>query len=313
MPSLKILIADKLDPAGVSILSAASQVDNKPSISPQELLQTIQPYDALIVRGRTKVTADVFAAAPNLKVVGRAGVGVDNIDLAAAQSHGVTIVNTPTATTTAVAEHALALMLATIRFVPRADSTMKSGQWLKKELLGSELSGKVLGIIGMGHIGSGVAKRAASFGMRILGHDPFLSDSEIQQRAAEPVSLTDLYARADMISLHIPLTPDTRNIIDGQAFAYMQRGVVLICTARGGLIDETALVSALESGQVAAAALDVFNTEPPGLTALVSHPRVIATPHLGAQTHEAQVRAAVNVAEEILAALQGDDLRWKIV
>jgi len=313
MPSLKILIADKLDPAGVSILSAAAQVDNKPSISPQELLQAIQPYDALIVRGRTKVTADVFAAAPNLKVVGRAGVGVDNIDLAAAQSHGVTIVNTPTATTTAVAEHALALMLATIRFLPRADNTMKSGQWLKKELLGSELSGKVLGIIGMGHIGSGVAERAASFGMRILGHDPFLSDAEIQQRAAEPVSLMDLYARADMISLHIPLTPDTRNIIDGQAFAYMQRGVVLICTARGGLIDETALVSALESGQVAAAALDVFNTEPPGLTALVSHPRVIATPHLGAQTHEAQVRAAVNVAEEILAALQGDDLRWKIV
>jgi phosphoglycerate dehydrogenase-like enzyme len=139
------------------------------------------------------------------------------------------------------------------------------------------------------------------------------SDADIQQRAAEPVSLTDLYARADMISLHIPLTPDTRNLIDGQAFAYMKRGVVLICTARGGLIDETALVSALENGQVAAAALDVFNTEPPGLTALVSHPRVIATPHLGAQTHEAQVRAAVNVAEEILAALRGDELRWKIV
>jgi len=313
MPSLKILIADKLNPAGVSILSAVAQVDNKPSISPQELLQTIQSYNALVVRGRTKVTADVFAAAPNLKVVGRAGVGVDNIDLAAAQSHAVTIVNTPTATTTAVAEHALALMLAAIRFVPRADNSMKSGQWLKKELLGSELSGKVLGIIGMGHIGSGVAGRAASFGMRILGHDPFLSDTDIQQRGAEPAALTDLYTRADLISLHIPLTPDTRNIIDGQAFAYMQRGVVLICTARGGLIDETALVSALESGQVAAAALDVFNTEPPGLTALVSHPRVIATPHLGAQTHEAQVRAAVNVAEEILAALQGDDLRWKIV
>jgi len=313
MPSLKILIADKLNPAGVSILSAVAQVDNKPSISPQELLQTIQSYNALVVRGRTKVTADVFAAAPNLKVVGRAGVGVDNIDLAAAQSHAVTIVNTPTATTTAVAEHALALMLAAIRFVPRADNSMKSGQWLKKELLGSELSGKVLGIIGMGHIGSGVAGRAASFGMRILGHDPFLSDTDIQQRGAEPAALTDLYTRADMISLHIPLTPDTRNIIDGQAFAYMKRGVVLICTARGGLIDETALVSALESGQVTAAALDVFNTEPPGLTALVSHPRVIATPHLGAQTHEAQVRAAVNVAEEILAALQGDDLRWKIV
>ncbi|MBE9524419.1 MAG: hypothetical protein IMY76_04925 [Chloroflexi bacterium] len=313
MPSWKILIADKLNQEGVNILSASAQVDDQPGISPQELLGTIHQYDALIVRGRTKVTAQVFAAAPNLKIVGRAGVGVDNIDLAAAQSHGVTIVNAPTATTTAVAEHALALMLATIRYVPRADSTMKSGQWLKKELMGSELSGKTLGVIGMGNIGSGVAQRAAAFGMTVLGYDPFLSDADTQQRGAEPVALTDLYARADMVSLHIPLTPDTRNLIDGQAFAHMKRGVVIICTARGGLIDEIALVSALESGQVAAAALDVFNTEPPGLTALVAHPRVIATPHLGAQTGEAQVRAAVNIADEVLAALNGNDLRWKIV
>jgi len=313
MPSWKILIADKLNQDGVNILSAAAQTENQPGISHQELLETIHNYDALIVRGRTKVSADIFSAARNLKVVGRAGVGVDNIDLAAAQSHGVIIVNSPTATSIAVAEHALALMLATIRFVPRADSTMKSGQWLKKELMGSELSGKILGVIGMGNIGSGVAQRAAAFGMTVLGYDPFLSDADIRQRGAEPVMLPDLYIRSDMISLHVPLTPDTRNLIDGQAFAHMKRGVVLICTARGGLIDETALVSSLESGQVAAAALDVFSTEPPGLTALVAHPRVIATPHLGAQTQEAQIRAAINIAEEVLAALQGNKLRWKIV
>jgi len=313
MPSWKILIADKLNQDGVNILSAAAQVENQPDISHQELLETIHNYDALVVRGRTKVSADIFSATNNLKVVGRAGVGVDNIDLAAAQSHGVIIVNTPTATSIAVAEHALGLMLAAIRFVPRADSTMKSGQWLKKEFMGSELSGKILGVIGMGNIGAGVAQRAAAFGMTVLGYDPFLSHADIQQRGAEPVALPDLYTRADMISLHIPLTPDTRNIIDGQAFAHMKRGVVIICTARGGLIDEVALVSALESGQVSAAALDVFSSEPPGLTALVSHPRVIATPHLGAQTQEAQVRAAINIAEEVLAALEGSNLRWKIV
>ncbi|MBG7609968.1 MAG: hypothetical protein IZT55_03790 [Anaerolineae bacterium] len=313
MSTWKILIADKLNQDGVNSLNAAAQVENQPGIPPQDLLHEIHQYDALIVRGRTKVTADVFAAAPNLKVVGRAGVGVDNIDLAAAQSHGITIVNTPTATTTAVAEHALALMLATIRFVPRADSTMKSGQWLKKEFIGSELLGKTLGIIGMGNIGSGVAQRAAAFGMTVLGYDPFLTPDEIQQRGAKSVQLEDIYSGADMISLHIPLTPETRNLINGQTFAHMKRGVVLICTARGGLIDETALVSALENGQVAAAALDVFSSEPPGLTALVAHPRVIATPHLGAQTKEAQVRAAVNIAEEVLAALNGDQLRWKIV
>ncbi|MEN8172340.1 MAG: NAD(P)-dependent oxidoreductase, partial [Chloroflexota bacterium] len=172
MPKWKILIADKLNQEGVSMLSAAAEVKNQPGITHQDLLETINNYDALIVRGRTKVSADIFAAASNLKVVGRAGVGVDNIDLAAAQSHGAVIVNAPTATSIAVAEHAVALMLSTIRFVPRADSTMKSGLWLKKELIGSELSGKTLGVIGMGNIGSGVAQRAAAFGMTVLGYDP---------------------------------------------------------------------------------------------------------------------------------------------
>jgi D-3-phosphoglycerate dehydrogenase len=313
MSQRKVLISDKLESNGVEILSAAAQVSNQPGISPQELLEIIPQFDALVVRGRTKVTAEVFAAAPDLKVVGRAGVGVDNIDLAAAQSQGVTVVNAPTATTIAVAEHTLALMLALIRNLARGDSTMKSGSWAKKQLQGSELHGKVLGVIGMGNIGAAVGQRAAAFGMRVIGYDPFLSEADIQERGGEPVSLADLFARADLITLHIPLTAETRNIIDGQAIAQMKRGVQIICAARGGVIDETALLSALETGQVAGAALDVFVEEPPGLTALVAHPNVVATPHIGAQTAEAQARAAGDIAQEVLAALAGEPLRWKIV
>ncbi len=313
MSQWKILISDKLEDSGVNILRAAADVDNQPGIAGDDLLASIAAYDALIVRGRTKVTADVIAAAQKLKVVGRAGVGVDNIDLAAAQSSGVTVVNTPTSTTIAVAEHTLALMLSLMRHVPRGDSTMKAGRWDKKQLLGSELSGKVLGVVGLGNIGSAVAQRAAAFGMNVIGFDPLFSEDEIQQRGAKAAQLNDLFARSDIITLHVPLNPKTHNLIHGQAIAHMRRGVRLICAARGGVIDETALLSGLESGQVAGAALDVFETEPPGLTALVAHPNVIATPHIGAQTSEAQVRAAADVAHEILAALNGDALRWKIV
>jgi len=197
--------------------------------------------------------------------------------------------------------------------VPRADATMKSGLWEKKKLIGSELNGKTLGIVGMGNIGSGVAHRAAAFGMTILGYDPFLDAAAIRQRDAEPVSLNELYTRSNFISLHIPLTPDTHRMINGQAIGIMKRGAYLICAARGGVIDETALLNALESGQIAGAALDVFTKEPPGLTALVAHPNVVATPHIGAQTSEAQVRASVDIAEEVLAVLKGKPLRWKIV
>ena len=309
----KVIISDKLDTRGVEILQAAADVTNQPGITSEELLQAIGEYDALVVRGRTKVTAAVIAAGKNLKVVGRAGVGVDNIDLAAAQSGGVLVVNSPTATSIAVAEHALAMMLALVRHLPRADHAMKSGRWEKKILMGTELSGKTLGVIGLGNIGAAVAQRAAAFGMQILAFDPVFSDEQIQQRGAEPVQLSEIYARCEIITLHVPLTPQTRNLINGQVFAQMKRGVKLVCTARGGIIDETALLSALETGQVAGAALDVFAEEPPGLTALVAHPQVIAAPHLGAQTEEAQTRAAMDIAGEILAALKGEPLRWKIV
>ena len=204
-------------------------------------------------------------------------------------------------------------MLALVRNISRADYSMKSGLWEKKQLAGAELYAKTLGIIGMGNIGSGVAQRAAAFGSHILGYDPFLDDAAIRQRAAQPAALNDLLAQSDLISLHIPLTPETRGMINGQTIGLMKRGASLICAARGGIIDETALLNALESGQIAGAALDVFGTEPPGLTALVSHPNVVATPHIGAQTKEAQERAAVDISEEVLAALKGEPLRWKIV
>jgi len=309
----KILVTDGLAENGLAILSNAAQVDEHQGISTEKLIGIMGEYDALIVRGQTRVTAEVFTATQKLKVVGRAGVGVDNIDLAAANIHNVTVVNSPHATIQAVAEHTLALIFALARSLPSADATMKSGLWLKKQFLGVEIKDQVLGIIGMGHIGSQVAHMAKSLQMTVLGYDPFLSPADIQTREADPVTLQDLFARSDFISIHVPLIPETRGMIDGQSFGYMKHGMRLICTARGGVVDETAMLGALESGQVAGAALDVFTNEPPGLSALVSHPRVIATPHIAAQTEEAQARAAVDIATEVLAALRGDPLRWKIV
>ena len=313
MPNWHVILTDGLKEEGKHILEREAEVDDRNGISMEELQEIINQYDAMIVRGRTKVTNQMIAMASRLKVVGRAGVGVDNIDLAAAQSNQVTVVNSPMATTIAVAEHTMALMLALVRDIPSADAAMKSGRWIKKQLTGSEINGKVLGIIGMGRIGFAVAERANAFGMFVLGYDPFLSDEEIIRRGADPVGITDIYSRSDLITLHLPLSPTTRNLINGQAIGHMKRGVQIICAARGGIIDETALLAGLESGQVAGAALDVFTEEPPGLTALVAHPKVVATPHIGAQTKEAQVRAAQDIATEVLTALRGEPLRWKIV
>jgi D-3-phosphoglycerate dehydrogenase len=313
MPEWKILITDGLDEAGLSILLATAVVELCTGISPVDLVGRVGEFEALIVRGRTRVTAQVFAAGQYLQVVGRAGVGVDNIDLAAATHRGVTVVNSPLATTQAVAEHALALMLALARAIPAADASLKSGLWLKNDFSGVEINGKILGVIGMGNIGGVVTQLARALGMHVLGYDPLIPDQEIQQRGADPVTLKALYQQADFISLHVPFSAETRGMINGHSLASMKRGVRLICAARGGLIDETALLGALESGQVAGAALDVFSKEPPGMTALVSHPHVVATPHIGAQTAEAQARAAVDIASEVLAALRGEPLRWKVV
>ena len=308
----KVLLTDGLEENGKEILRANAQVTDQPGITAEELLKVAGEYDAIIVRGRTKVIPAVFDAAPNLKVVGRAGVGVDNIDLAAAKSHNVTVVNSPIATTLAVAELVIGLMFAVAREIPRADAGMKNTKWLKKELEGIELNGKTLGVIGFGRIGAATAQRAAAMGMKIIAFDPQLSAAEITARGGEPVMLDELFAQSDFITLHTPLTNDTRGIINAAAFAKMKDGVRLICAARGGVVDEAALLDALNSGKVAAAGLDVFATEPPGESALASHPHVVATPHIGAQTVEAQIRAAGDIATEVLAALNGETLRWRV-
>jgi D-3-phosphoglycerate dehydrogenase / 2-oxoglutarate reductase len=312
MVSYKVLLTDGLEENGQSLMRQSIVVENKSGISAEDLLNIVGDYDALIVRGRTKVTAAVFNAGKKLKVVGRAGVGVDNIDLLAARTAGVTVVNSPMATTVAVAELAMSMMLALVREIPRADHSMKEGKWLKKEFEGTELNGKVLGIIGMGRIGAAVGARAAAFGMTLVGYDPLIDGKEIKIRGAEPVTLDELFKQADVITLHIPLTPESKNMINASSFTQMKKGVYLVCAARGGVIDEGALLEALNSGHVAGAALDVFTTEPPGLTDLVSHPRVIATPHIGAQTMEAQGRAAYDISTEIIRALNGQPLRWKV-
>ncbi len=303
----RILIADPIHADGIARLRQEAEVLE------DESLASLAEADALIVRSRTKVTAEVLARGrPRLKVVGRAGVGVDNIDLEAAREQSVVVVNAPTALTIAVAELAMGLMLALAREIPRADAAMKAGRWEKKALIGQELHGKTLGIIGVGRIGAALAERAKALGMHVIGYDALLPAETVQARGVEPVSLEALYARADYISLHVPLTEETRGMIDRQALAQMKPGVRLISTARGGVIDEGALLETLESGHVAGAGLDVFEHEPPGGSPLVTHPRVVCTPHIGAQTLEAQRRGALDIAEEILAALRGDSLRWRV-
>lgn len=312
MSDFNILITDGLDQAGKSILRAASHVDDKTGVSAPDLVQAVGAYDALIVRGRTQVTAQIFQSAKKLKVVGRAGVGVDNIDLESARKHGVTVVNAPASTTLAVAELTFGLLLALAREIPRADAGMKKGEWLKKELEGVELNGKTLGIIGYGRIGQEVGRRAAAFGMNIVAYDALVPEHEIKELGGEPVSMQDLYSWSDFISVHTPLNVQTRDLIGPLAISEMKDGVRIVCAARGGIIDESALLAALNSGKVAGVALDVFGAEPPGLTELIKHPRAIVTPHIGAQTAEAQVRAAEDIAHEVLAALRGGPLRWKV-
>jgi D-3-phosphoglycerate dehydrogenase len=308
----KVLIADGLAEEGISILRGVADVDSQPKITPEELIAALPAYQGLIVRSRTQVTARVIEAGIGLKVLGRAGVGVDNIDLAAAVAKGITVVNSPLAATVSVAELTLGLMLALAREIPRADAAIKKGEWLKSGLSGVELYGKTLGLVAVGRIGAAVAGRAVAMGMKVMAYDPFLSDDDVRQRQAHPTTLDELLAASDYISIHSPLTPQTKSLINAAAFAKMKKGVRLICAARGGVIDEAALLAALESGQVAGAALDVFATEPPGVTPLTTHPKVIGTPHIGAQTAEAQVRAGIDIAEEVSAVLIGKEPRWRV-
>lgn len=306
--SWRILITDRLDEEGLTILRAGAEVVEQADLS------DLASFDAVVVRGRTRITPDAISAAvPRLKVIGRAGVGVDNIDLEAARRNHVIVVNSPMATTTAVAELSLALMLSLARRIPEADRSLRQGEWRKKDLKGIELSGKTLGIIGVGRIGEALASRASALGMHPIGFDPLITPEEVRRRGVEPAPYEALLQSSDFISLHVPLTDDTHGMIGRKEFELMRPGVCLICTARGGVVDETALLAALESGRLAGAALDVFKNEPPGAAPLIRHPNLIGTPHIGAQTVEAQNRAARDIAEEVLAALSGSPLRWRVV
>jgi D-3-phosphoglycerate dehydrogenase len=296
----KVLISDQMDPQAAEIFRARGlEVDEKTGLSKDELKAIIGDYDGLAIRSATKVTADVLEAAANLKVVGRAGIGVDNVDIPAATARGVVVMNTPFGNSITTAEHAIALMFALARDLPAADASTQAGKWEKNRFMGVELTSKTLGLIGAGNIGSIVAERALGLRMKVIAFDPFLSPERALVLGVEKVELDELLARADFITLHTPLTEQTRNILSRENLAKTRRGVRIINCARGGLIDEAALKDALESGQVAGAALDVFVEEPAKTSPLFGTPGFIATPHLGASTTEAQVNVAIQVAEQM--------------
>ncbi len=311
MPN-RILVADGLSPDGLELLGQAGEVVSNPKITTAELLAALQEYDALVVRSRTRVTAEVLEAGPRLKVVGRAGVGVDNIDVAAAVARGIVVVNSPMAASVSVAEHTLGLMLALARQVAAADASLKQGRWDKSAFMGGELSGKTLGLLGLGRIGALVANRAVAFGMSVLAYDPYLDETQIRERNAEPASFDRVLQGADYLSLHLPLTRETRGLVGARQIEMMKPGARVVCAARGAVIDEAALRAALDSGHLAGAALDVFEQEPPPPDSLAAHPKVVATPHIGAQTAEAQGRAGIAIAEEVTAVLEGKQPRWAV-
>jgi D-3-phosphoglycerate dehydrogenase len=301
---MNILVAEPLSAAGIELLK--SQKDwNTIVSSPKEYAQHLAQADALVVRSAVQVTPEVLAKAPKLRVIGRAGVGVDNVDLDAATAAGVLVMNTPGGNAISVAEHALAVMLAMARHIAPANASTRSGKWEKKKFLGSELRGKTLGIVGLGSIGREVVKRARAFEMRIVAHDPYVTSQIAQDLGIELVSLDDLYAASDYITLHVSLTPETEHMLSREAFAKMKTGVRIVNIARGELIDDEALREAIASGKVAGAALDVFSIEPPppGYPLFALDP-VIATPHIGGSTEEAQEIVGVRIAEQIVEYLQ---------
>jgi len=298
---MKVLISDPISEEGIQILeNSGLEVTYRPGLPYEELLEIIPEYDALIIRSATKVTREVIERANNLKVIGRAGTGLDNVDLQAANEKGIVVMNVPGGNTLSAAEHTLALLFALARKIPQAVSSLKSGKWEKKKFMGVELNNKVLGIIGLGRIGSIVADRAIGLKMRVIAYDPYVSPDTAEKKGVELVSLEDLYRRADFITIHTPLTKETYHLIDEKAFSMMKDGVYIINCARGGIIDEEALYRAMISGKVAGAALDVFEKEPVDPDhPLLSLDNFIGTPHLGASTVEAQKIVAIEIAKQI--------------
>ena len=299
-PTPRVLISDELSPAAVQIFrDRGVAVDVKPGLTKEDLEKIIGDYDGLAIRSATKVTEKLLAKAERLKVVGRAGIGVDNVDIKAATAKGIIVMNTPFGNSITTAEHAITLMLALARQIPSADRSTQAGKWEKSKFMGVEITAKTLGVIGCGNIGAIVAERALGLKMKVLGFDPFLTEERALKLGVTKVELDELLRRADFITLHTPLTDKTRNILDASALAKTKTGVRIINCARGGLIDEAALLAGLNAGHIAGAALDVFLVEPARENALFGHENVICTPHLGAATVEAQENVALQVAEQM--------------
>jgi D-3-phosphoglycerate dehydrogenase len=300
---MRILVAEPIAAAGLAILRERHEVDERYGLAPAELREVIPAYDALVVRSQVQADAALLRAGTGLRVVGRAGVGLDNIDVAVARELGVSVVNAPDGNTIAAAEHTLALLLATARRIPAADASVRAGEWARSRFQGFELRGRTLGIVGLGRIGRAVAERAGAFGMRLLGSDPNVSPDALGRLPVALVDLDVLLAEADVITIHVPLAAETRHLLNAAAIARLKPGAVVLNVARGGVVDEAALAAALRDGRVAAAAVDVFEQEPPAGSPLLDAPNVVLTPHIAASTTEAQVAVGVEVARRILEVL----------
>ncbi len=307
MGKMKVLVKDKIADAGIEMLRQDYDVDVKPDWTQDEMKDHIKDYDAVIVRSAGKITEEIINASDHLKIIGRAGIGLDNVDIDAATKRGIIVANAPQSNIISAAEHTIALLLAQARSIPQAYITLKEGEWKRSKFKGVEVYGKTLGIFGLGRIGSLVASRARGLGMKVVAYDPYVAADKFDELNVEIVlDLEDLLKQSDFLSVHLPKTPETKGIIGKKEFAMMKDGVRIINAARGGIVDEHALYDALSSGKVAGAALDVFENEPPADSPLLKLEQVVATPHLGASTNEAQDKAGVMIAEQVIAALQGD-------
>ena len=305
----RVLVCDAIDQRGIEIMKKAGlQVDYKPEIKPDELIKSVKDYDVLVVRSRTKVTKEVIDSNAKMKIIARVGVGLDNIDVKYAESKGMQVINAEIAAMTAVAELVIGLMLSLARSIPRADAAIKNDKWLKKELMGIELKGRYLGIVGVGKIGRRIARIARGLNMNIIGYDIVPIDQQLARDVGLIVTdLNTLLSSSDFVTLHVPLTEDTKHMINEQRLSLMKKSAYLINTSRGEVIDEQALYNALKDGKIAGAALDVFEVEPPTNNVLVQLPNVVCTPHIGAQTYEAQELAANVIAERIIQILKGPE------
>lgn len=302
---MRVLVADRIANDGLEILRARVAVDVETRLTEDELVATIGDYDALIVRSSTQITSRVIEAADRLQIVGRAGVGVDNIDVEAATQRGILVVNAPDGNSIAAAEHTIGMILSLARHIPQADASLRHGAWERSQFVGIEVTGKVLGLLGMGRIGREVARRARGLQMRVLAYDPYVSREHAERLGVEMCDMETLLTQADFVSVHVPLIEATRRLIGERELKMLKPTACLVNCARGGIVDEVALLAALDAGQLAGAALDVFEQEPPTDGALLGHPKVIVTPHLGASTREAQIAVAVDVARQVLDVLDG--------